>query len=108
MSGSKFSKNEQQKNLKKSEVNARQQDEKSNSSLDRSNAELKVRRTSKSKTFTDQFVSDDNGKKGNNLFEKWGLTPEQVAEAEKFIIEIEEKVDECCPIRGSQRKQPKD
>ena len=42
--------------------------------------------------------------KGNSLLDMWGLTPEEVAEAEKFIIEIEEKVDECCPIRGSKKR----
>ena len=61
----------------------------------------------KSKKFTERLFSDDSSKNETNLFKKWGLTPDQVAEAEKFIIEIEERVDECCPIRGSKKKLQK-
>lgn len=38
----------------------------------------------------------------------WGLTPERVSQAEKFINEIEEKIDEFCPIRGKKNEQTTD
>ncbi|OHS99353.1 hypothetical protein TRFO_34207 [Tritrichomonas foetus] len=34
----------------------------------------------------------------------WGLGADSVAQAEKFINDIEEKVDECCPIRGKKNE----
>lgn len=44
-----------------------------------------------------------------NLFKDepgvWGLEPERVSRAEKFINDIEEKVDEFCPIRGKKNEE---
>ena len=34
----------------------------------------------------------------------WGLEADRVAQAEKFINDIEDKVDECCPIRGNKNE----
>ena len=106
MSISKVSKEDQQSATNKREINQNNQKKTNQKPLtsNGSNTDLNAK-TSKSKTFTDRFISESNNKKGNDIFEKWGLTAEQVAEAEKFIIQIEEKVDECCPIRGSERKK---
>lgn len=35
----------------------------------------------------------------------WGIEPERASRAEKFIDDLEEKVDEFCPIRGKKNEQ---
>lgn len=65
----------------------------------------KTTNTRKAKLISDRLLASNDKKEINSLFDMWGLTAEDVAKAEKSIIEIEEKVDECCPIRGSQNRK---
>ena len=36
----------------------------------------------------------------------WGIKPKEAEEADKRIAELQKKIDELCPIRGSRRPSP--
>ena len=99
----------EQKRLKQ----LREEAEKHVDNLNETNEDLTdLKATLASKIVRDRLRFDKFIRKVDNrldLFKEepgvWGLEPDRVSRAEKFINDIEEKVDEFCPIRGKKNEQ---
>ena len=56
----------------------------------------------------DKFIRDTDDR--FKIFQSdppvWGLKPKQVEDSEKFILGLEERLDQLCPIRGNQQCSP--
>ncbi|OHT06782.1 hypothetical protein TRFO_05477 [Tritrichomonas foetus] len=56
----------------------------------------------------DKFIraTDDRFKLFKTKPPIWGLSPKQVEDSEQFILGLEERLDQLCPIRGNQQCSP--